>query len=87
MNLIKLEKSISTELVLSEYFEMKEDATKLADLNLSQKTKLNMLIEKYKLALRVYTIKIDAFKLLNTYIITIVDRINMLQLTDMKTVY
>lgn len=46
-----------------------------------------MLTKKYKLALRIYTIKTDAYKLLNTYIITVVDQINMLQLTNIKTAY
>lgn len=84
VDLAQLEKSELTEPVLPGYSEVKIGTTNLADLDATQKTELNMLIERYKLAMRAYTVRTDALKLLNTHIIATVDRSNMLQLTGIK---
>ena len=70
-----------------QYSDVKTKTTKLIDLNAFQKIDLNMLMNRHKIIFRIIKFKFDVLKFLNTYIISIVDRINMIHFMKMKIVY
>lgn len=87
VDLDKPEKPEPKEPDLPDYSDVKQGATKLTDLDASQKVDLNMLMDRHKIALRTIKTKLDALKLLDTHIISTVDRTNMMHLMGMKTAY
>ena len=70
-----------------QYSDVKTKAIKFIDLNAFQKIDLNMLMNKHKIIVKIIKFKLDALKFLNTHIISIVDRINMIHFMKMKIVY
>ena len=70
-----------------QYFDVKTKAIKFIDLNAFQKIDLNMLMNKHKIIFRIIKFKFDVLKFLNTHIISIVNRINMMHFMKMKIVY
>ena len=70
-----------------EFSDVKFIVSKLSDLDTNEKTNLKFLIERYRLALQTVAKKSNALKLLNTHIIFNIDRIHLMHLTEMITIY
>lgn len=66
---------------------MKFKTTKFSDLDEIQKTDLKFLIEKYKLILRIAIKIFEALKVLNTHVISFVDRNFLMYLIENVIVY
>ena len=86
-NLNKFEKSKFMKSDFFQYFDVKTKAIKFIDLNTFQKIDLNMLMNRHKTIFKIIKFKFDALKFLNTHIISLVDRINMMHFMKMKIVY
>ena len=70
-----------------QYSDVKTKAIKFTDLNAFQKINLNMLMNRHKIIFKIIKFNFDALKFLNTHIISIVNRINIMHLMKMKIVY
>jgi hypothetical protein len=78
VNLIKIESAESIELDLSIFFTIKFDATNSTKLSIDERRDLVILRENYKKRMRRYKKRIDALKNLNIFILTSVDRFNLI---------
>jgi hypothetical protein len=88
VNLIKIVKSTeSIELDLSIFFTIKIDAINSTDLSIDEQRDLVILRENYKNQMRRYRKRIDVWKNLNIFILTSVDRFNLIYLRDQKTIH
>jgi hypothetical protein len=88
VNLIKIVKSAeSIKLDLSIFFTIKIDATNSTDLSIDEQRDLVILREDYKNQMRRYKEKIDVLKNLNTFILTSIDRFNLIYLRNQKTIH
>jgi hypothetical protein len=87
VNLIKIESIESIEFDLSIFFTIKIDAINSIDLSIDEQRDLAILREDYKDQMRRYKERIDALKNLNIFILTSVDRFNLIYLRDQKTIH
>jgi hypothetical protein len=87
VNLIKIESVESIELDLFIFFTIKIDATNSTDLSIDEQRDLAILRKDYKNQMRKYKKRIDALKNLNIFILTSVDRFNLIYLRDQKTIH
>jgi hypothetical protein len=87
VNLIKIESAESIELDFSIFFTIKLDATNSTDLSIDEQRDLVIMREDYKKRMRKYKKRIDALKNLNIFILTSVDRFNLIYLRDQKTIH
>jgi hypothetical protein len=87
VNLIKIESAEFIELDLSIFFTIKFDATNSTDLSIDEQRDLEIMREDYKKKMRKYNKRIDALKNLNIFILTSVDRFNLIYLRDQKTIH
>jgi hypothetical protein len=87
VNLIKIESVESIELDLSIFFTIKIDAINSTNLSIDEKRDLAILREDYKNQMRRYRKKIDALKNLNIFILTSVDRFNLIYFRNQKTIH
>jgi hypothetical protein len=87
VNLIKIEFAKFIELDLSIFFTIKLDATNSIELSIDEQRDLVILREDYKKKMRKYKERIDALKNLNIFILTSVDRFNLIYLRNQKTIH
>jgi hypothetical protein len=87
VNLIKIESAEFIELDLSIFFTIKLDATNSIELSTEEQRDLAILREDYKKRMRRYRKRIDALKNLNIFILTSVDRSNLIYLRNQKTIH
>jgi hypothetical protein len=87
VNLIKIEFAESIEFDLFIFFTIKLDATNSIDLSIDEQRDLAIMQEDYKKKMRKYKKQIDALKNLNIFILTSVDRFNLIYLRDQKTIH
>jgi hypothetical protein len=88
VNLIRIIES--TESVKSStltFFTIKLDAVKSNDLSIDQQRDLAILRENHKKTLRTYRERIEALKNLNLFILTSVNRFNLLYLRNQTTIF
>ncbi len=87
VNLIKIESAKSIEFDLSIFFTIKIDAINSTNLSIDEQRDLVILREDYKNQMRRYKERIDALKNLNIFILTSVDRFNLIYLRNQKTIH
>ncbi len=87
VNLIKIESAEFIEFDLFIFFTIKFDATNSIELSIDEQRDLVILREDYKKKKRKYKKRIDALKNLNIFILTSVDRFNLIYLRNQKTVH
>jgi hypothetical protein len=87
VNLIKIESAESIEFDLSIFFTIKSDAINSIELSIDEQRDLAILREDYKKEMRRYRERIGALKNLNIFILTSVDRSNLIYLRNQKTVH
>jgi hypothetical protein len=87
VNLIRIESAESIELDLFIFFTIKIDAINSTDLSIDEQRDLVILRKDYKNQMRKYRERIDVLKNLNIFILTSVDRFNLIYLRDQKTIY
>jgi hypothetical protein len=87
VNLIKIESVELIEFDLFIFFTIKIDAINSTDLSIDEQRDLAILREDYKNQMRRYRERIDALKNLNIFILTSVDRFNLIYLRDQKTIH
>jgi hypothetical protein len=87
VNLIKIESVEFIEFDLSIFFTIKIDAINSTDLSIDEQRDLAILREDYKNQMRRYKERIDALKNLNIFILTSIDRFNLIYLRDQKTIH
>jgi hypothetical protein len=87
VNLIKIESAESIELDLSIFFTIKFDATNSIDLSIDEQRDLAIMREDYKKRMRRYKKQIDALKNLNIFILTSIDRFNLICLRNQETIH
>jgi hypothetical protein len=87
VNLIKIESIESIELDFSIFFTIKIDAINSTDLSIDEQRDLAILRKDYKNQMRRYKERIDALKNLNIFILTSVDRFNLIYLRNQKTIH
>ncbi len=88
VNLIKIVKSAeSVEFDFSIFFTIKIDAINSTDLSIDEQRDLVILREDYKNQMSRYKKKIDVSKNLNIFILTSIDRFNLIYLKDQKTIH
>jgi hypothetical protein len=87
VNLTKIESAKSIEFDLFIFFTIKLDATNFIDLSIDEQRDLAIMREDYKKRIRKYKERIDALKNLNIFILTSVDRFNLIYLRDQKTIH
>jgi hypothetical protein len=87
VNLIKIESAESIEFDFSIFFTIKFDATNFTDLSIDEQRDLAIMRENYKKKMRRYKERIDALKNLNIFILTSVDRSNLIYLRDQETIH
>jgi hypothetical protein len=87
VNLIKIESAESIELDLSIFFTIKFDATNSTDLSIDEQRDLAIMREDYKKRMRKYKERIDVLKNLNIFILTSINRFNLIYLRDQKTIH
>jgi hypothetical protein len=87
VNLIKNESVESIEFDLFIFFTIKIDAINSTDLSVDEQRDLAILREDYKNQMRKYKKKIDVLKNLNIFILTSVDRFNLIYLRNQKTIH
>ncbi len=87
VNLIKIESAESIELDLFIFFTIKFDATNSTDLSIDEQRDLAIMREDYKKKMRRYKERIDALKNLNIFILTSIDRFNLIYLRNQKTIH
>ena len=86
MNLNKFEKLKFMKSDFFQYSDVKTKAIKFINLNSFQKIDLNMLINRHKIIFRIIQFKFNVLKFLNTHIISIVNRTNMMHFMKIKIV-
>ncbi len=69
------------------FFTIKINAINLIDLSIDEQRDLIILREDYKNQMRRYKERIDVLKNLNIFILTSVDRFNLIYLRDQKTIH
>jgi hypothetical protein len=82
VNLIKIESAESIELDFFIFFTIKFDATNSTELSIDEQRDLVILREDYKKRMRKYKKRIDVLKNLNIFILTSVDRFNLIYLRN-----
>jgi hypothetical protein len=87
VNLIKIESAEFIELDLFIFFTIKLDATNSIDLSIDEQRDLAIMREDYKKKMRKYKKRIDALKNLNIFILTLIDRFNLIYLKNQKTIH
>jgi hypothetical protein len=87
VNLIKIESAKSIELDLFIFFTIKFDATNSTDLSINEQRDLAIMREDYKKKMRKYKKRIDVLKNLNIFILTSVDRFNLIYLKNQETIH
>jgi hypothetical protein len=87
VNLTKIESAEFIEFDLSIFFTIKFDAINSIELSIEEQRDLAILREDYKKKMRRYKKRIDALKNLNIFILTSVDRSNLIYLRDQKTIH
>jgi hypothetical protein len=87
VDLTKNESAEPIESDLSTFFTVKIDATNSTDLSTGEQRDLAILREDYKDQMRRYRERIDALKNLDIFILTSVDRFNLIYLRNQKTVH
>ncbi len=87
VNLIRIEFAEFIELDFSIFFTIKFDATNSTELLIDEQRDLVILREDYKKRMRKYKKRIDVLKNLNIFILTSVDRFNLIYLRDQKTIH
>jgi hypothetical protein len=87
VNLTKIESAEFIELDLSIFVTIKFDATNFTDLSIDDQRDLAIMREDYKKKMRRYKERIDALKNLNIFILTSVDRFNLIYLRNQKTIH
>jgi hypothetical protein len=87
VNLIRIESAKSIEFDFSIFFTIKIDAINSTDLSIDEQLDLVILREDYKNQMRKYKKKIDVLKNLNIFILTSIDRFNVIYLRNQKTIH
>jgi hypothetical protein len=87
VNLIKIESVVSIELDLFIFFTIKIDAINSTDLSIDEQRDLAILREDYKNQMRKYKERIDVLKNLNIFILTSINRFNLIYLRNQKTIH
>jgi hypothetical protein len=87
VNLIKIESIKSIEFDFSIFFTIKIDAINSTDLSIDEQRDLAILRKDYKNQMRKYKEKIDVLKNLNIFILTSINRFNLIYLKNQKTIY
>ncbi len=87
VNLIKIKSAEFIEFDLSIFFTIKFDATNSIDLSIDEQRDLVIMREDYKKKMRRYKKRIDALKNLNIFILTSVDRFNLIYFRNQKTIH
>jgi hypothetical protein len=87
VNLIRIESAELIELDLFIFFTIKIDAINSTDLSIDEQRDLVIMREDYKYWMRKYKERIDALKNLNIFILTSVDRFNLIYLKNQKTIH
>jgi hypothetical protein len=87
VNLITVESTESVKSSILTFFTIKIDAVKSDDLSTDQQRDLTILRENHKKALRTYRERTEALKNLNLFILTSVNRFNLLYLRDQTTIF
>jgi hypothetical protein len=87
VNLIKIESAESIEFDLFIFFTIKIDAINSTDLSIDEQRDLVILRENYENQMRKYIERIDALKNLNIFILTLIDRFNLIYLRNQKTIH
>jgi hypothetical protein len=87
VNLTKIEPAEFIELDLSIFFTIKFDATNSTDLSIDEQRDLAIMREDYKERMRRYRKRIDALKNLNIFMLTSIDRFNLIYLRNQKTIH
>ncbi len=87
VNLITIESTESIKSSTLTFFIVKLEAIKSDDLSIDQQRDLAILRENHKKTLRTYREKIETLKNLNLFILTSVNRFNLLYLRDQTTIF
>jgi hypothetical protein len=87
VNLIKIESAEFIEFDLSIFFTIKLDTINSIELLIDGQRDLVILREDYKKKMRRYKKRINALKNLNIFILTSVDRFNLIYLRNQKTIH
>jgi hypothetical protein len=87
VNLIKIASAKSIELDLFIFFTIKIDAINSTDLSIDEQRDFVILRKDYKNQMRRYKERIDVLKNLNIFILTSVDRFNLIYLRNQKTIH
>ncbi len=82
VNLIKIESIKSIEFDFFIFFTIKIDAINSIDLSIEKQRDLAILRKDYKKQMRRYKKKIDALKNLNIFILTSIDRFNLIYIRN-----
>jgi hypothetical protein len=87
VNLIRIESAESIEFDFFIFFTIKIDAINSTNLSIDEQRDLVILRKNYKNQMRKYKERIDALKNLNIFILTSIDRFNLIYLKDQKTIH
>jgi hypothetical protein len=87
VNLIKIESAKLIEFDLFISFTIKIDAINSINLSIDEQRDLVIVRENYKNQMRKYKKRIDVLKNLNIFILTSVDRFNLIYLRNQKTIH
>ncbi len=87
VNLIKIESIKLIELDLFFFFTIKIDVINSIDLSINEQRDLAILRKDYKNQMRKYKERIDVLKNLNIFILTSVDRFNLIYFKNQKTIH
>jgi hypothetical protein len=87
LNLITIESTESVKSSIFTFFAIKLDAIKSNDLSIDQQRDLAILRENHKKTLRTYRERIEALKNLNLFILTSMNRFNLLYLRNQTTIF
>jgi hypothetical protein len=87
VNLIRIEFAEYIEFDLFIFFTIKFDATNSIELSIDEQRDVVILREDYKKKMRRYKEQIDALKYLNIFILSSVNRFNLIYLRNQKTIY
>jgi hypothetical protein len=87
VNLIRIESAESIEFDFFIFFTIKIDAINSTDLSIDEQRDLVILRKNYKNQMRKYKEKIDVLKNLNIFILTSIDRFNLIYLKNQKTIH
>ncbi len=87
VNLIRIESAKLIELDLFIFFTIKINAINSTNLSIDEQRDFVILREDYRNQMRKYKKKIDALKNLNIFILTSVDRFNLIYFRNQKTIH